>query len=251
MKRSGTFASLILVTSLFALSFQNCTQAASETTSKVLGSTATEALSLYSSATELALNESAQLTAYGGVSPYTFSLEAGAGTLDPSTGAFVAPDYATTVLIAVTDAEGSYATITLSVSEATSSDPTTSLTCASVTVTSDQACYGGKDAACSVSVDFSAYVPSGCKVTQVIANARHFSATSGSCSTAATFTYSTSGALGSGSYGNKVAYLQSIADFDLKTIELSSIAMGWGSCGGNPCNACVSNVSLELNLTPE
>ncbi len=251
MKRFGTFASLILVTGLFALSFQNCTQAASETTSKVLGSTATEALSLYSSATSLSLGESAQLTAYGGLSPYTFSLEAGAGTLDPSTGVFVAPDYATTVLIAVTDAEGTYATITLTVSEAATSDPATSLTCSSITVTSDQACYGGKDAACSVSIDFNAFVPVGCKVTQVIANARHFSAVSGSCSTPATFTYSASGALGSGTYGNKVAYLQSIADFDVKTLELSSIAMGWGSCGGNPCNACVSDVSLELTLTPE
>jgi hypothetical protein len=235
------------------LGFQNCTAAApASELSEDASTTSYEALYLSSSETIILINESAQLTAYGGTPPYTYALEAGSGTVDPNTGLFTAPSYATTSQLSATDAEGVIAYFTISIQESTSSSETdaTVATCGISQHSSSQFCVGGKDTSCSVTVDFSAQIPSDCRVSSVKVYANHFSGGAGSCSTPATFDFGSSTALGSGTLGNKTAYLQVATDLTTGNITLTSSAYGWGSCGGSPCNACVSNVSYELSLIP-
>lgn len=70
-------------------------------------------------------NGSKTFTATGGVSPYTFSVTSGGGTINASTGVFTAPVAPGTSTIQVTDSYGNTASTTLTILNQVSISPTT------------------------------------------------------------------------------------------------------------------------------
>ena len=241
--------------------FQNCTPQTSASTAATgtsltyaddssadssSGTDSSELLTITSSDYDLAPGETAQIYASGGIEPYYYVVDSGSGSIDTTGGLFTAGTATETVIVSVTDSQGLRGSVALAVATATNS-----VTCPTISVSSTESCSGGKDDACSVSVDFSSQVPAGCKVSALRLSASHFSSTGSGCSTLATFEFAGTSIGGSGTNSHKIAYLTASADFDAKALLLTSYSYGWGSCGGNSCNACISGVSFEVDLAAE
>lgn len=81
--------------------------------------TITDSITLNSSLTSVATSGTVTLTAASGLAPYTFTILSGGGTINTLTSSgvstFTAPQYASTTVIQVTDANASTATLSLSI----------------------------------------------------------------------------------------------------------------------------------------
>jgi hypothetical protein len=83
----------------------------------------------------LAVNNTYIFAASGGVSPYAYSLNAGTGTVDSSTGLYTAPAAAGTATVRATDAVGNVADATVTVNAALAVAPSTKTLAVNNTVT--------------------------------------------------------------------------------------------------------------------
>lgn len=102
------------------------------------------ALGITPSSITLAPTEGTTFTGTGGVTPYSYSVISGGGSIGASTGAFVAPTSASVVLVQVTDAQGSTATASATITNAISISPTSKTLAVNNTATFTAA--GGKSA---------------------------------------------------------------------------------------------------------
>lgn len=72
-------------------------------------------LSLSPATISIAINDTQQFTATGGLGGYTYSVVSGGGSIDPSTGLYTAPASASTVVVRVTDSGANTANATVNV----------------------------------------------------------------------------------------------------------------------------------------
>ena len=94
--------------------------------SQISGSTVTinAALAISPAAPTLAVNGTQTFSASGGVSPYTYSIFSGGGSINASTGAFTAPATAGSVVVRVTDSLSNTSSATVAVNPALAITPT-------------------------------------------------------------------------------------------------------------------------------
>jgi hypothetical protein len=81
-----------------------------------LNKSALGTLAIAPATTSVVINGSATLTASGGLSPYTFSIKSGSGTIGSLTGIYSAPSSAGSAAVQVTDSLGSTAVASLAIS---------------------------------------------------------------------------------------------------------------------------------------
>ncbi len=87
--------------------------------------TVVDALTIAPASLNILVNDSSTFTASGGVAPYTFSVQSGNGTIDPSTGDFTAPAAPDTTVVRVTDSIGLTSDATVEIYEPLVIDPVT------------------------------------------------------------------------------------------------------------------------------
>ena len=95
------------------------TNSASTGTTTITGTTTT--LALTASSSSVALGGTLTFTASGGTSPYTYAVLTGGGTFsNSSSGVYTAPNYTTTAIIGVTDANGATQSTSITVGSSSS-----------------------------------------------------------------------------------------------------------------------------------
>lgn len=120
------------------------------------------------------------------------------------------------------------------------------------TYTGTESCSGPRNGNCTVTIDFSGVIPNGCKAQSVHADLLYFNGYGSPCSSPGSGDVSAGSPDTAGGYaGKKVAVWAAHLDSSAHRIALTSLAGGWGSCGGNPCNACISDVRLTISTVPQ
>jgi len=117
ISRRTSLIALAMSAALIPIAFQNCAEPLpdlAQYTSPSQSDAEALPLILSTSADLIDPSQNAQLTAEGGISPYTFAVTSGGGSVN-STGLFSPPNNAVTCVIEVTDAKGTKASKSISV----------------------------------------------------------------------------------------------------------------------------------------
>ncbi|RYZ61737.1 MAG: hypothetical protein EOP09_19595, partial [Proteobacteria bacterium] len=134
--RETTWALLIFAVPTLTGCLATATGDATESTSSSQSDdSVTTVLSLTAGATSVLPSGTVYFYASGGVSPYTYSVYSGGGSVDASTGLFTAPAYESTSMLRVMDADGSKAYYTLAVSADVALSPASSTIAAKSSLT--------------------------------------------------------------------------------------------------------------------
>jgi hypothetical protein len=123
-----------------------------------------------------------------------------------------------------------------------------------ITVDFPDRCTSGRNGSCSLAVNFKDRMPADKRSKEIRGIRlvyRHFqNFGDGECRGAvADLAYSPAGGGAShGMCGRKCALSSASVDTSSGAIAMASVTGGWGDCGGNPCNACISNIQAIITV---